>query len=80
MTAKACTEELLRVPSTICSAACGTGGEAGTVDGGRISAAGAANGINSPHQFTVLLSIVFDPLFFFFSAASTMDPVLYLFI
>jgi hypothetical protein len=66
MTEKVCMEELLRVLSTICSEACGTGGEPGTVDGGRISAAGAANGINSPQQFSVLLSIVFDPLFFFY--------------
>jgi hypothetical protein len=86
MTAKVRTEELLHVLSTICSAACGTGDEAGTVDGGRISAAGAANGINSPHQFTVILSIVFDPIFFlvsfsfsFVCTALILDPVIILF-
>jgi hypothetical protein len=60
MTAKGGTELMLVLP-TIYSAAFSTGSKVATVDGGRVTPAGAANGTNIRHHFNVISQIFSEP-------------------
>jgi hypothetical protein len=60
MTAKGGTEIVLVLP-TIHSAAFGMGSGVATVDGGRVTAAGATSGTNSSYHFNVISRIFSEP-------------------